>query len=366
MEIFINHIDSQYVDSIGKTRVVFIGSVAIILPIPIRPLNLPLKTLDDITPLKTNTILDFVKKFDLKISEVINCNPRYYVKISGDFLLPIIPINNFKVGNENIEITIKSDPLFTSEKSELLEYRYQKKIAEYLKLYTLYYYINLGEPEFEIIEDHSYDIKVLKDTIYLPGEEADGIIYSGDKIIVLSQKSADNLKSYLDTQKANGFRTLDRSKIEEVTFSNKIDYFTDIYDYRHSNKFTVFDSTASLIKWFIANEKKDKNTATQNFKFDALEPFFFYNKKIHDNPVLIQPVETLDIGLSVISYWIDNKINIGYNPNLDNFTIKNLKNYNILNMNVEGSDVKNITVKGKKNKNFIIENNGKYYAVLII
>lgn len=368
-------LDSQYVDSIGKTRVVFIKNISIILSVPIRPLSLPLKTLEDIDPQTPNSILDFVKKYDLKISQVINANPRFYVKVvSGKdkdfFLIPIVPIDNFKVGTEEVEISIESDPLFTSETSELLEYRYQKKIVEYLKLYTLYYFINLGEPEFEIIKDHSYNIEALKDTIYLPGSVADEIIYDGAKIIVLSQKMADNLTSYLETQKANGYRTKSNEPLEkEITFSNKIDYYGDIYDYRHNDKFMLFDSTNELIKWFVINENKKKNTsgATQNFKVGAKEPYYYFNRKIHDEPVLIQPIlgdeETLAKALSVVSYWNSNKINIGGNPEPGTYTIPELKNYNIINM--EGDNIKSITPIKKKNKNFIIENNKLYYSVLI-
>lgn len=371
MEKILENLDSQYVDSIGKTRVVFIKNISIILSVPIRPLSLPLKTLEDIDPQPPNVILDFVKKYDLKISQVINTNPRFYVKVvegGNVFLIPIVPIDNFKVGEKEIEILIESDPLFTSETSELLEYRYQKKIVEYLKLYTLYYFINLGDPEFEIIDDHSYNIEILKDTIYLPGSVADNIIYSKNKIIVLSQKMADNLTSYLETQKANGYRTKSNEPLEkEITFSNKIDYYGDIYDYRHNDKFMLFDSTNELIKWFIVNENKKKSTsgATQNFKVGAKEPYYYFNKNIHDKPVLIQPIfSALDIAIQVVSYWNENKINIGGNPeSLTNYTIPELKNYNIINM--EGDNIKSITPVGKKNKNFIIKNGNKYYSVLI-
>jgi len=274
MEIFQKNINGQYIDSIGKTRAIFVGGMSIdipvILPVPIRPLNIQLKTLSDIKPLDVDEVVDFVKKYNLKISEVINANPRFYVKIENSenfFLIPIVPIDKFKVGGRNeekdIEILVKPDPLFTNEKSELLEYRYQKKISEYLKLYVLYYFRHLGNPEFEIIEDHEYDIGVLKDTLYLPGSTADGVIYSGNKIIVLSEKMAENLQSYLDTQKANGYRTV--SDENKLTFSNKIDYYVDVYDYRFSDKFMIFDSTEKLINWFVRNENNKNNLCHEIF-----------------------------------------------------------------------------------------------------
>lgn len=272
MEIFQKNINGQYIDSIGKTRVIFVDNIPVILSVPIRPFDAALKTLSDINPLKIDEVVDFVKRYKLKISEVINATPRYYVKVETskeNFLIPIVPVDNFKVGSEEVEILIKPDPLFPAETSELLEYRYQKKISEYLKLYTLYYFINLGDPEFEIIEDHEYDIGVLKDTLYLPGSTADGVIYSGNKIIVLSEKMAENLQSYLDTQKANGYKTI--TEKSELKFSNKIDYYVDVYDYRSSEKFMIFESTDKLIDWFVMNENKKNNLggASQNFKVNS-------------------------------------------------------------------------------------------------
>lgn len=374
MEIFQKNINGQYIDSIGKTRVIFVGNIPVILSVPIRPFEISIKTLSDIKPLKIDEVVDFVKKYKLKISEVINATPRYYVKVEKDkenFLIPIVPVDNFKVGSEEVEILIKPDPLFTNEKSELLEYRYQKKISEYLKLYTLYYFINLGDPEFEIIEDHEYDIGVLKDTLYLPGSTADGVIYSGNKIIVLSEKMAENLQSYLDTQKANGYKTI--TEKSELKFSNKIDYYVDVYDYRSSEKFMIFESTDKLIDWFVMNENKKNNLgdASQNFKVNSVSPFYYFNKNIHSVPVLIQPIfsddldseNALALSVSVISYWNENKINIGGESKIrENFTIKPLKNYTIINM--ENNNIKNTEIIGKNSKNFVIKNNNKYYAVL--
>lgn len=365
---------AQYIDSMGKTRILFIGEIPLILLKPIRPLpyiNSINVSENDIIPLKIEEVYNLLKLYILKVEKVIHSSSliynddivedRYYVK-TENFFIPVEKITSFKVGNDTneIELEIEPDPLFTDSTSKLLEYRYQKKITDYLEYYTLNYYVEVGEkPDFEIIEDHSYDLQKLNGKFYLPGNEADGVIYYGSNIIVLSELMERNLISYLETQIVNGYKPILEGGVE---ISNKIDVYRDIYDYRISNNFLVFNSVSDLVRYTLTN--KNTTEVSKELKSDTNIPYFYYNKNVDSNPVLIQPSTTLENSLRIASYWNDNKVNIG-NSMITQVTIKPIDSYKVFDF-----DNNTISKYGSESNNSTANNillyKQKYSAILIL
>lgn len=316
---------SQYIDDNGKARMLkyeFEKKKVSLMISPVAPLSLPNKRKIAIAPLKT--ALNFIKKYNLKIlsQEKIAETDEIkglWVKVPEDDLsiyysyIPIEPAESIK--NYPFSEPTKLDPLSIKGTSKLQEYRKSRKIAEFLKIYTLYTYAlnpeDFDESWFVVDPEHDYDIEKLNKKL----TKNNSVMYnSGGYLIVPTQETITRLMSYLDIQLLT-----DKPGIMSLANVKTIEkYYQSVSDFKPADNQLIFTSSDSVKRWKKEAEKIEGIfTVSQNLIPRSIEPYFYRTPKISNNRLHI--IQNIRSGspedAAIVSYkWIKDKINLGYFP----------------------------------------------------
>jgi len=322
----------QYIDENGKTRMLIYRDKVSLMTSPIPPLDLPvIKNLSETVDVKLSVALAFIKRKELQITsqdgnekegiqgvwvEPSAANPGIYYGY--------IPVEKGSPLIKNVEYPSRNDPLRTDslQKTALSSFRRSRKIAEFLKQYTLYTYaisdVEFGPDSYAVIPNHRYDIDSLHKKLYMEGNN---IMYTIIKrqhtLIVPSIKTRDHLLSYLEVRLAH-----DKPSVMAMKDQRIVDhYYLTVSDFRHIPNQLVFMSKNGLIRW--RNEKvlgRDTETiVSTTLEPNTLEPYFYRNPKIRsEHLMIVQNVEggAIQKAISVGYKWIKDRVNIGSTPDI--------------------------------------------------
>jgi len=289
---------------------------------PIPPLDFPLTK--KITEVSLRVALGFIKQKGLKITlqdgndtqgiqglwiETSEENPGIYYGY--------IPIEVSKSIKE-IPYADKNDPFRTDSSSDLSDFRQSRKIAEFLKQYTLFSYAkdpeNFGEDSFVVIPDHVYDIASLNKRLTLDTD----VMYQDQKLIVPSEETRRRLLSFLRVSLIN-----DNPGVMKMKDATTMDgFYQTISDFRTTDNQLVFVNKNGLLRWRHEHSRIEHNTKVTNITNETLsEPYFYRNPKIRkDQLMIVQNVVdgNMDNAISVSYKWLKDHINIGYRPSVPN------------------------------------------------
>ncbi len=331
---------SQYIDNNGKTRMLnfkYKGAQLSLITSPVPPLDLPIN--DKIVDVPIDTALNFIKhhKLELKQKELAaddvprethsavkglwvetrdeNSGIYYgYIPISSSGKISDLPTVIQKL--DSAEPT-KNDPLRVPHprgNSKLQKYRSNKKIADFLKIYTLYTYSleleKFSKKSFIVIENYKYDIEKLNKKL-IAGND---VMYAKGKLIVPSAETITKLMGYLKISLANN-----RPDVLKLATATSIeDYYQSISDFRPATNQLIFTSSNGVLRWKREMARvENRNTVSQNLQPQYIYPYFYKTPKIRNNSLhIIQNVENGSLENAVIvSYqWVKSKVNVGYLP----------------------------------------------------
>lgn len=212
--------------------------------------------------------------------------------------------------------TKRNDPLRTDSESELEQMRTYRKIAEFLKQYTLYTYSlspdTFSEESFTIVPDHTYDLDRLKKRYFVEGNT---VMYSSDgKIIVTSEEVRDRLMSYLSVQIVKDPGSI--AAIRNTT--SMIEWYQSIPDFRVAKNQLIFLTKNALVKWrdeTLQSQTRSNMSVSTRIITTMTDPYFYRNPDIRSGSlVILQNVKNafLDRAISVAYKWAIDKINMGY------------------------------------------------------
>nr|QBK86209.1 MAG: hypothetical protein LCMAC102_00030 [Marseillevirus LCMAC102] len=308
-------IESQYIDDNGKTRVLNYQSGVSLMTSPLPPLNVPISK--EIREIAQKTALKFIKAKGLQITMQDGNQQKiqglWVESINSEIYYGYIPI---KVSNplSNIDYTplTLNDPLRTGKNSELQKMQHDRKVADYLKQYTLFEYSQnpkkFSEENFIVIPDHKYDIETL-DKKLIPDNN---VMYRDGKLIVLSEDIADRLTAFLQVQLLNDTPGLKNYKDRTVIK----DYYRTLSDFRKSEGQLVFLTRSSLLKWKSEKIRIAEQTLIVSYiRPTFVEPYFFRNTNVAKGRLmLIQNVEngSLEKALTVAEKWAKDRVNPGF------------------------------------------------------
>jgi hypothetical protein len=322
---------AQYIDGAGKTRMLtydFEGEELCLMTSPIPPLDLPESR--DIKEAPFEAALKFIKSKDLKISlqdgnekqgiqgiwvETTEENPSiYFGYIPVEVSKPI----------KGVAYAGKNDPIRTDPISDLTNLRYSRKIAEFLKQYTLFSYANdpenFGEDSFVVVPDHTYDISSLNKRLILDNE----VMYLDGRLIVPSEETKKRLLSFLRVSLIN-----DTPGVMNMKNTSTIEnFYQTISDFRSTEHQLVFMNKNGMMRWRNEHTRMEHNTkVSDSVHQDASEPYLYRSPAIRGAQLMIvQNVVdgNLENAIAVGYKWIKDRVNIGYRPripsNIDNIS----------------------------------------------
>ena len=226
-------VESQYIDSSGKMRALNYENLTLMIS-PLPPIDVVQNNKIRETTLKN--ALKFIESRRLKIDTQDGDSESN--KIQGLWLHPDED-NNIHYGYIPIEISdalpdikytsvLKQDPLRTERESELVSFKVSRKIADYLKQYSLFEYSHnpkkFGTSTYTIDKNHRYDIMSLNKKLF---KNENDVMYEGDKLIVTSKEIRDKLIRYVSTRVALDY-------LEVMEYKNLLyvkDYYRTIDDF---------------------------------------------------------------------------------------------------------------------------------------
>ncbi len=310
-------IESQYIDDNGKTRVLNYRSGVSLMTSPLPPLNVPIdKTIREIKP---KTALKFIKEKGLQITmqdgdkETKRIQGLWVESINSEIYYGYVPVK-MSDALSNIEYTppTLNDPLRTDENSDLQKMQHNRKVADYLKQYTLFEYSRnpkeFSEENFIVIPNHKYNIETLYKKL-IPDND---VMYRDGKLIVLSEDIADRLTAFLQVQLLNDTPGLKGYKDRTVIK----DYYRTLSDFRKSEGQLVFLTRSSLLRWKSEKARNAGQTLIVSYiRPTFVEPYFFRNTNVAKGRLaLIQNVETgsLEKALTVAEKWAKDRVNPGF------------------------------------------------------
>ena len=249
MFIFEN-VESQYIDNNGKTRMLNFSDGVSLMTSPLPPFNVPTSD-KKINKVDIDTALEFIEERKLKIMVQdgdINLGIKGLWVESKDreIYFGYIPIKQSRpLDDINFNSLALSNPLRLGKISDLKNMQHFRKVADFLRQYTLFEYSNnpenFNKDNFVVIPDYHYDIDSLEGKL-IPGNK---VMYKHKKIIVPSKEVYKRLIMFLksellnDTPGVKNFK--DRSTIK--------DYFRTLSDFKKSNNQLTFLNRTNLIEW---------------------------------------------------------------------------------------------------------------------
>lgn len=372
---------SQYIDDTGKTRMLNFDDLGVSLMVsPIPPLNLEAQQIPDIKECKIKTVLSFIKERGLVITS--QDGDEIEKKIQGLWVstkeensgiyygyIPILPSD--ALPNVPFVISTKNDPLRTdSESASLLEkFKMSKKIADFLKVYTLYTYsldpeeFGDGSNAYVIRPDHTYDIEKLQKRLF---KDYNDVMYYKGKLVILNIEMKNNLMAYLKVSILNdkpGVMALAKAATTDV-------YYQSVSDFKPSPNQLIFTSKAGVLRWKREIEKtRDNLNVSQTLQKTKQDPYFYRNPAIKRNQlVIVQNVSggTLEKAISVSDKWIKDRINPGFSvENLAGDVLTKIKKDSLVTY-TEGGELSKSGGKIRERHSVILYEDGSYAAILFL
>ena len=267
-ELF-NKVKSQYIDNSGKTRMLTYENGLCLMTSPLPPLNKPIDK--NINPIDIDLAIDFIKTKKLCITmqdgdasekkiQGLWVEPRHsknigisygYIPVNIGYALKKTKSNSNLIcsgdsKNMYIDFTpvFLNDPLRTDDESVLKKYNKIRKIAEFLKQYTLFQYSldpkSFGKDTFIINPKHEYNIESLDKRLVFNTS----VMYQKGKLIVPSDKVKNHLINYLRVQLINDYSDV-MSYSERIIVKN---YYRTLSDFRKvSNQFIFIDKRSLMM-----------------------------------------------------------------------------------------------------------------------
>jgi len=307
--------ESQFIDVDGKLRILNFRKVSV-LTSPLPPIDKPVSSSPHSA--KRGDLRRFLSKYQIKIiyQEIKNQKAigvwidlaKYGIYISYIPLIPTKPLSKVPEAPSNLTNPIATAPL---SQSLLLEFKKKRKIASYLKEYTLFEYsIRVGEKEdtkdmFVIDPNHEYDLKDAQNP------KRGNTMYRENKIIVPSSKVKKQLEYYLKVQLLNDHSTVLSYRLKDLLNSS----YNQIDDFRKVQNQLVFLDLFQILDWIIESHGRNlANVFQPHLQPDLINPYFYRHPYIANNkPVLVQNVEGgLSSAIEVGRQWKRDQTNIGY------------------------------------------------------
>ena len=312
---------SQYVDDNGKTRMLKYGSSGVSLMIsPIPPLNLPLDR--QVSEVSFSVAKRFMEKKELEILSQDGSGDRIWgiwvaeKESPSSIYYAYIPLVEEKAlpGIQFSDPT-KNDPIRTEPvaQSDLRTYQRDRKIADYLRRYTLFAYAtdpeNFGEDSFAIVPSHVYDIESLNKRLFIEGNK---VMFRGKKLIVLTEDMRGKLLDYLNVSLLN-----DRQGVMKIRHERTIDvFYQSISDFRTAPNQLVFMTREAVMRWKTEVARSQEATQVHDtLDSSTREPYYHRNLRFRQNsPCIVQNVldGTIERAVAVSMKWIEGRNNIGF------------------------------------------------------
>jgi hypothetical protein len=402
--------ESQYIDANGKCRIINFENVSLSTS--------PLPPLDKIEVSQTQTKLAdidsallFIKKADLIITEqqgasatmhsFMNMGESEIEFIKGlwvksnlkppSIIFGYIPLEsgvrilkNIPLSHEYVVAPVLETVENKSEESKLRNTLKNKKIALFLKEYSLYELAVLRDKfdikNFVIDKDYFYDLEI--SNFQLPPDKRTNPFYSNGKIVVPDEETALRLITHV---KILSLR--DSTLLDNYASKTRIDnsaFFENISDFKSEQNQLIFLDKKGLIEWrnitstFGAKtdliqivDTKLKAYISGNVSPDKSEPYYYRNDNIQKGRVmLLQNTKEGDLpsALQVSTEWELTGVNIGYNISLRDENIQ--KEYPLEVYTEEGLTHRSGNASSNSVKNKILKvfgyDNGAYAAILFL
>lgn len=316
-----NIIDSQIIDAYGKTRCVNIeykNSIVSLFTSPVAPFAVKEIEQNNINKLSVKEIDNFVKFTNICLSgQVINNN--YIKELVGKWgtIDITIPIQNNSKPIDGLKVYNNSFNDFQSKESKMKLFNYNEKMARYLIEHMFWLFSKYLENEkiqkitdkdldyfqknfFTIIENYKYGEKHKKEF------SKNNIFFNNDKLITTSIEMIKKLMYVLKLQTIRNLSDLinykDRKFIKE--------YYNDISDFDEYTGQIILYKKDSVLIWI--QQTNNIYTLYDTIDNKLKVPYFFRNKKINDNKVLLaQNSDSLLKALNISQVWNKNHYNIG-------------------------------------------------------
>lgn len=364
-EIF-SHVESQFIDQDGKTRVLHFDSGVSFVTSPLPPLDLP--NVREVRETTLENALEFIEREDFVITEQdgnvetrqiqgLWIKPKDGYSSEFPFVFGYIPVEVTEaLESVNFSKETSNDPIRTEDSSYLEEMYKVRKIADFLKQYTFYEYASnpqsFSRDSFKVIEDYEYDIPKLNKRIFKEGND---IMYTLDgKLIAPSEEVVNNLMNFLKVSLLN-----DRFGVMDYRNQTVIkDYYRTLNDFRKEENTLIFLSRSGISQWKMKQREKTHVIETRFYKW-SIEPYFYRNVDLaRGKIVLIQNVMNgYNAAIEVCKEWRDNNVNLG-------FYIKSSETNDKEEVVVVSSE-RPIVSKFSKNKCYILNLGDNNYASIL-
>jgi hypothetical protein len=356
-ELPVLNIDSQGIDSYGKTRflkVKFKNKSINLLVDPIAPLNVaehPQKDFLELTDFKTaSEFASYVKK------------PLLWQNVSGNEIDEI----KTKIGNVSCYIAIdptKIQPAIPKqsknyvprdELSALELYNRNKKLARYITEYFYYIFSRYIEDKkiqnitIKNIQDFVKSrVQIKKNWEYKNNirnyfDMKNGVIITNGKIIINSEELLKRLLFTLRLALIQNYQNIiDYHKL--VFMKN---YYEDITDFKVYPSQVILQGENAVDKWIT--ERYSDSRLYSRILPDRPTPYFFKNSLVSGEIMLAQKTESLDEALEIAKNW---KIN-GYN--IKNVSSPEESDIDFIFFSYTNSkEIKSFLVKGEKRGDYL-------------
>lgn len=339
MNITEMNIQGQWIDGYGKTRVVTVNDVPILIsPTAIlrnvkstglisTKLSIVFKLCKDLdVSILSKEVLDDGRVVGLwlnpsPMSDLNKLNSAYYYAI----IKPTDPstfqklLKNIKDVDSNENLNLQVDVQIYQ--SDLLEIRKAKRISNVLKKYALFLYAHFPEKDEEgklikfperltVLKSESEVVKLYTDeTIDSLPKRIDfdnDILTTSKKLIIPSKDIADRLIDYVTTYTLN----YDPNEFKNL----RLNAYETMDDFNKTPNETIFDDSSIIDKIAMITQQKF-NIIDMTLNPNVRLPYI-YMLKISENsgvPCIIQNVQDgLNSAITVALGWIRNKKNLGY------------------------------------------------------
>lgn len=313
-------IEAQIIDGNGKMRVLVYPEVSLMIS-PNPPLDLPVTKNINITSVEK--ALEFIEEKGLiLISQDRDLTTEDEIKgiwvMSDEIYYGYIIVEGKLLKGITIEEMQVTNPFFVErEFSQLNIMRRNRRIAEYLKEYTLFEYSRnpkkFGKNSFIVVRDYEYNIETLKKRLIPPKKNK--VMYRDKKLIVTSKTIRNKLIYYLSTSLLNNREAVE-NYYKRVIISN---YYKNAMDFKQNKNQIVFVDRSGILRW-KQEEKRRKisNKISSSILYSLREPYFYRNSNIRQGSIaLVQNVDdvdgkSLERAISVGKKWAEDQVNSGY------------------------------------------------------
>lgn len=361
-----NNIESQIIDTDGKCVCLNYSEISLFIS-PQAPFKEENVGEDEYFESELHNALGFIQEKNLKIEgQSIQDEKLVGIWVKNEFIAyGYIPIAKSEEKLKDVEIVKKPVPCIKDENSRLENMRNNKKIAEFLKQYSLIEWSknqeDFGENNFTVDPDHDYDIKNLSVKI----QRGNSHIYDGKKIIVPDRETIQRLLTYVYVTCINN-----KDYAEFIQKKNSIspyDIFTSPIDFKQRPGQTVFIGRESVRNYKQSKAREIINSQIfSHIRNWSKEPYYYKNPKVLDGRIcIIQNTYdgSLPTALTISKAWYHKKINEGYQPKNSSYEVKVIETENFDIYTEEDGLTFSVKRKGPL-LNIIVDDNGDHCAIL--